>query len=124
MDKSEEGDKKGLGWISGDVRRFVSRYDKNGKALKVPHMGWSSISDQNNKYLFNYMDEDRRYYFVHSYHLCPESDENILCTSEYGGSFVSGVCKDNILGVQFHPEKSHQYGIQFLKNYFEAIGRY
>lgn len=120
MDESEEGEKKGLGWIKGNVKHFTDRYGKNGRPLKVPHMGWSSVTP-NKTDLFDHMDEDRRYYFVHSYHLCPENEENILVRSYYGGEFVSGVKKENITGVQFHPEKSHQYGMIFFRNYFESL---
>lgn len=115
MDGSEEGTEKGLGWISGNARHFSNLIQNK----RIPHMGWSPI--ESNSPLFSNMDEDRRFYFVHSYYLNPTSGDHVLCTARYGENFVAGVQKENITGVQFHPEKSHQYGMQFFKNYYAGI---
>lgn len=117
MDSSEEGVEKGLGWIPGTVCHFSKLLNKH--SLKIPNMGWSSVSSRST--LFKNMDEDQRFYYVHSYYLNPESAENILCMAHYGENFVGGVQKDNVTGVQFHPEKSHQYGMQFFRNYYAEM---
>lgn len=122
-DSSEEGVEKGLGWISMQVVKF----DKSrlGEKLKVPHMGWSKISKSKSRGqekveggdLFEELGEDARFYFVHSYHMLPKNESDILATTTYGYEFVSAVQHKNIYGVQFHPEKSHQFGMQLLKNF-------
>lgn len=119
MNGSEEGVEKGLGWVPGNVRHFSRLISDKPGPLRIPHMGWSPVKSTND--LFKEMDEDMRFYFVHSYYLTPQSEENILCTAHYGDDFVAGIQKGNITGVQFHPEKSHQYGMQFFKNYYEGI---
>lgn len=115
-DSSEEGNEKGLGLISFKNIKF--KFD--GNELKVPHMGWNLI---NTKYkdnpLSKQFDDEYRFYFVHSYHAAQIKDENILFTCNYGIDFAAGVISGNIMGVQFHPEKSHHYGMQLLKNFSE-----
>ncbi|MEM9022924.1 MAG: imidazole glycerol phosphate synthase subunit HisH [Bacteroidota bacterium] len=115
MDGSEEGDTPGLGWIPGRSVRF----DLNGSAqrLTVPHMGWSDVSTTREDVLFEGLEGEARFYFVHSYHLKPASEAHILCTTEYGIPYVAGIRHGNIAGVQFHPEKSHRFGKQLLKNF-------
>jgi len=112
---SEEGINKGLGWIDMDVIKFDS--NKLDNSLKVPHMNWNEITLKHNSTIFSDLDNTSRFYFVHSYHMSPKSKENILCTSSYGYEFASGVYKDNIYGVQFHPEKSHKFGMTLLTNF-------
>lgn len=113
--KSEEGTEKGLGWIDMDVVKFDSNLlDSN---LKVPHMNWNEINIKRQSPLLNDLDNESRFYFVHSYHMKPHLDKDVLCTSNYGYEFVSGVNKDNIYGVQFHPEKSHKFGMKLLENF-------
>lgn len=119
-DSSEEGVEKGLGWIP--MRNVL--FDKNrlGDSLKVPHMGWNSIKQNTNSYknsisLIGELEEETRFYFVHSFHMVPEKEENILATSYYGYEFVSAVQHHNIFGVQFHPEKSHVFGMRLLENF-------
>jgi glutamine amidotransferase len=119
MNESEEGQEKGLGWIDGNVQHFKNLLGHQSQQLRIPHMGWSQIETSDP--LFDKMDEDRRFYFVHSYYLKPSSYEHILCKTHYGEPYAAGIQKDNITGVQFHPEKSHQYGMQFFKNYYEKI---
>lgn len=112
FEKSEEGCLPGLGWIPGQVVRFRS----TGADLKVPHMGWNSVSVQSVGSLFDGLEDVARFYFVHSYHVeCV--DEFVLAETRHGYDFVSSVGKGNILGTQFHPEKSHRYGLQLLKNF-------
>jgi glutamine amidotransferase len=115
---SEEGNESGLGWIDADTVRFnESKFDTK---LPVPHMGWSEV-DYKSHPLFEGMYEAPKFYFVHSYCLHPKSSENILCESVYGYRFTSGIQHENIFGVQFHPEKSHKYGLRLLEN-FTKIG--
>lgn len=116
-DFSEEGEAKGLGWIKGKVKKFqFSR-----KTIKIPHMGWNTVNLSKKSLLFDKIPKNSEFYFVHSYHFCPENKENILATTNYGEEFVCAVGKDNIYGVQFHPEKSHKEGIQLIRNFAEKI---
>lgn len=114
---SEEGSEPGLGWIDADTVRFdTARFDEK---LPIPHMGWS-VAKAGGHPLFRDMYEDPRFYFVHSFYLKPENAENVLCESVYGHSFASGITKGNISGVQFHPEKSHKFGLKFLENFAKS----
>ena len=111
MDESEEdGTHAGLGWIPGKVQRFQHQ-------LKIPQMGWNQVSQQQEDPLFEQVADEMHFYFVHSYHLLPENSEHILGHSNYGYDFASVVRKDNLWGVQFHPEKSQNAGLQLLKNF-------
>ena len=113
---SEEGALSGLGWIKGKFVRFNNNLSNT---LKVPHMGWNFINiKKQSKILYN-LPENPRFYFVHSYYALPENNEDILTTTNYGHEFVSSFEKDNIIGVQFHPEKSHKFGMSILKNFIE-----
>ena len=111
---SEEGDTEGLGWFDADVVKFTMR-DKIKH--KVPHIGWNSLIREKESPLFKGISNDAMFYFVHSYHLKCYDKEDILTSSEYDYIFTSTIQKDNIYGVQFHPEKSRESGIQFLKNF-------
>ena len=110
---SEEGECAGLGWIEAQTLRFPS-YESTG--LKVPHMGWNEVVFPNTHFLAEGL-VDPRFYFVHTYRVMCESPGNVLCTTTYGEMFHSGICKDNIMGVQFHPEKSHAFGMRLLENF-------
>ena len=111
MDESEEdGSHTGLSWIPGKVKRFQHE-------LKIPQMGWNQVSQQQKNPLFLEVTDEMHFYFVHSYHLQPENSEHVLGLSNYGYDFASVVCKDNLWGVQFHPEKSQNAGLQLLKNF-------
>ena len=114
---SEEGQKKGLGWIDMEVIKFNK--DKIAPELKIPHMGWNEVKIKRESPLFRDVYDEPRYYFVHSYHFMPKNSNDILTTSLYGYEFVSAIEKDNIVGVQFHPEKSHKFGMRILKNFAE-----
>jgi glutamine amidotransferase len=112
---SEEGTEPGLGWINAYTRKFDPA--RMPEALKVPHMGWGDVAIQKESKLFAAMPPDPRFYFVHTYHLVCEDPANELLSCTYGYTFTAGVEKGNILGVQFHPEKSHKYGLQLLTNF-------
>lgn len=112
--RSQEGTLAGLGWIDGEVIRFDSA--KLGAHHKIPHMGWSEIRYTARQPLFMDMDKPR-FYFVHSYHAIANRPEDSIATCHYGYDFCSAVRKDNMVGVQFHPEKSHRYGMQLLRNF-------
>lgn len=118
-ERSEEGYSSGLGWIKGEVCKF--RFDENPNKLKVPHMGWNTIQMQKDSDLLEGLNSNPRFYFVHSYHFKCYDTADILCTSNYGYSFVSAVSHENVMGVQFHPEKSHKFGMMLLKNFIEKI---
>lgn len=113
--KSDEGELSGLGLIPFDTVRF--QLDDTG--LKIPHMGWDIVEFEKKTNLVKNLVEPQRYYFVHSYHAKCDSEENVLMTCDYGYKFAAAVCKDNIMGVQFHPEKSHDFGMRLLKNFVE-----
>lgn len=115
--RSEEGVLPGLDWIGSDVTRF--RFDPHGTTLKIPHMGWNNVKTERKHPLWKDFDTDGRFYFVHSYHLVCDDRNSILATTLYGYEFVSAVARDNILGVQFHPEKSHKFGMRLLSNFVE-----
>jgi glutamine amidotransferase len=112
---SEEGTQKGLGWINGNVKKFDILKIKDKPF--IPHMGWNNVVPQIKHDLFNKIDIELGFYFVHSYFFQPLSSNNILGTTFYGEEFTSAVFNDNIFGVQFHPEKSHSNGIQLLSNF-------
>jgi len=113
--KSEEGKRQGLGWIDAETTRF--RFDQNKRGLKIPHMRWNSLIIQKKSPLFNDFYPDSRFYFVHSYHVNCNNEEDILTKTHYGFDFVSSILKGNIIGVQFHPEKSLKFGMKFLENF-------
>jgi glutamine amidotransferase len=114
--RSDEGQKKGLGWLDAETIAF----DKNKlpEGYKIPHMGWAEINFNKNCKLFDGMHEyPPRFYFVHSFHLKTNDKSLVIATANYGYDFVVGLKKDNIIGIQFHPEKSHKFGMQFLENF-------
>lgn len=112
--KSEEGVEKGLGWIEGEVKRFDT--SKIPFITKLPHMGWNEIVPKENP-LFNGIETGARFYFVHSYYFQCKDDSDSIAITNYGINFTSAVNKENIFGVQFHPEKSHQNGETLLLNF-------
>ena len=114
---SEEGILKGLGWIDADVKKFSVEVSKSGTQL--PHMGWNDVEPRNGDGLFRGLEKYARFYFLHSYYFLPKSPENVLAVTEYNGSYTSSVRSGNVYGVQFHPEKSHGWGTQLLKNFAE-----
>lgn len=116
---SEEGTENGLGWIKGhtvDMRRFALPEEN----LKFPHIGWNYINVVNDHFLCRNMPEDPRFYFVHGYMVSCESPNNIISTTNYGSLSLVSMCHEgNVAGAQFHPEKSHKFGMQLLKNFSE-----
>ena len=113
---SEEGVLPGLGWIDATVFKFDTRLLK-GKT-HLPHMGWNDVEPLSTDTLFSELDEPK-YYFLHSFFMKPDREESILATSNYGLTFTSAVRSGNVYGTQFHPEKSHRWGVQLLKNFAE-----
>ncbi|WP_163514108.1 imidazole glycerol phosphate synthase subunit HisH [Gelidibacter japonicus] len=112
---SEEGKEKGLGWIDAETVRFdKSKLPSN---LKIPNMGWTDVTFKQDVPLFRDMPTDSRFYFVHTYHMACNHAEDIAVTATYGHEFTAGIIKNNIIGMQFHPEKSHKYGMQLLRNF-------
>ena len=114
---SEEGKLAGLGWIDGRVRRFDEK--TLHQPARLPHMGWNDVVPKSGARLFGGLEQDSRFYFLHSYYFDCASNDNVLATSEYGIAFGCAVRSSNIYGVQFHPEKSHDYGVRLLKNFAE-----
>jgi imidazole glycerol-phosphate synthase subunit HisH len=110
----EGGGCRGLDWIKGKVVKFKLE----DKKLRLPHVGWNDVYCKNSSILFAGINNPI-FYFVHSYHLVPENPEFIAARSDYGESFVSAVQKDNIFGVQFHPEKSQHSGLRLLDNFLK-----
>lgn len=116
---SEEGTLPGLNWIDAETIRF--KFEDNQK-LKVPHMGWNTVDIKKESKFFEGMkSQENRFYFVHSYHVICENKEDILTVSRYGIEFTSAIQHHNIYATQFHPEKSHKFGMQLLKNFMELI---
>ncbi len=112
---SEEGNSEGLGWLDARTVKFdASRFNDNEK---VPHMGWTDIDISINSALFTGMYSEPRFYFVHSYHM-QAKDPNIKCvTAKYGYEFDAGLQDKNIMAMQFHPEKSHKFGMKLFENF-------
>ncbi|WP_418113767.1 imidazole glycerol phosphate synthase subunit HisH [Vibrio scophthalmi] len=118
LDSSEEGNQKGLGLISGTVKKFDgSKYN-----LKVPHMGWNIINPTKDSFLFDVVDNNHsleRFYFVHSYYVECDDFCDISGYTTYGNKFVSAIEREKVMGVQFHPEKSHKFGMKLIKRFWE-----
>lgn len=111
---SEEGKKKGLELIPFDNVKFNFSSDCK---LKIPHMGWDVVKFKHNALLIDEIKGKQRYYFVHSYHAVCDDLANVLMSCDYGYEFAAAVFKDNIYGVQFHPEKSHDFGMKIFENF-------
>ena len=114
---SEEGSESGLGWIDAEVKHFAFAPDNH--RLMLPHMGWNDIEPTQPSALLNGLGTGSRFYFLHSYYFAPDKEADVIATADYGGTFACGVQADNCYGVQFHPEKSHGWGVQLLKNFAE-----
>lgn len=112
--KSEEGVEDGLGLIPFDNVRFKFEPEYN---LKIPHMGWDVVDYKKDVPLLDGIFGKQRYYFVHSYHAVCDKEENVMMECDYGYKFAAAVCQKNIYGVQFHPEKSHDFGMKILENF-------
>ncbi len=112
--RSEEGRLPGLGWIEADTIRFFSRQPVAG--MKVPHMGWNDLRVLKASPLFA-PDTEQRFYFVHSYHFLCDDATDLLAAATYGYEFIAAFSRGNIHGVQFHPEKSHRFGMELLRRF-------
>lgn len=114
-ESSEEGNEPGLGWIKARTRRF--RFDSLSDSLRVPHMGWNWVQAAAPDGLFEGYQSVPRFYFVHSLHVDCEDPNDVLATADYGFRFTCAVRRKNVFGTQFHPEKSHRFGMQLLRNF-------
>jgi glutamine amidotransferase len=117
FEKSEEGNCDGLGWIKGDVIKFD--FKDNLSEFKVPHMGWNQTLIKKKSELVKNLPLNNKFYFAHSFFVKCKDYEDILMTTQYGAKFTSGIQKNNIFGFQFHPEKSHKYGIKIFENFLK-----
>lgn len=116
---SEEGELPGLGWLGARTVRFDQRAEPD---LRVPHMGWNEVHPAKPSPVLADMPEEARFYFAHSYFVKPENQGDVLLTARYGTSnFAAAVARDNIVAGQFHPEKSHRYGMWLLRNFAERL---
>ena len=114
MESSEEGSEPGLGWIKGQVVKF--KPDQLPQGYKIPHMSWTDVHPSGDNPLYAGIDAPR-FYFVHSYHIQANDTQEVTATSDYGYSFVASVGREHIQGVQFHPEKSHRFGLALYANF-------
>lgn len=117
---SEEGGGAGLGWFAARTVRFRFQGEQ-AKRLKIPHMGWNRIHPAKPSTLFTDMFDEPRFYFVHSYHVVCDDESEVLARTHYGYDFVSAIERDNIFGIQSHPEKSHKFGMRLMRNFIEGI---
>jgi glutamine amidotransferase len=113
---SEEGKLDGLGWLDADVVKFDAAAHPN---IRIPHMGWNTIDTARENSLLGNPNEELRFYFVHSYYVSSHKKEDVMAYTTYGNNFVSAFSKDNVYGVQFHPEKSHRFGMNLIQNYLK-----
>jgi len=113
---SEEGQLPGLGWIDAEVKRFDAAGDAH---VKIPHMGWNTVRVCKPNPLIPNDGEEQRFYFVHSYYALCRGDADVLATAHHGCEFAAALSHGNIYGVQFHPEKSHRFGMALIKNFLE-----
>ena len=117
FDSSEEGNLKGLSLIKGKIKKFKFNTNTNTNKLPIPHMGWNNIDLKKKSRLFSDQTEKNRVYFAHSYYAVCQNTEDELSSTNYSFEFTSSVEKNNIFGVQFHPEKSHKFGVKLFKNF-------
>lgn len=117
--RSEEGTEAGLGWIDAETVRF--KFGPEDAQLKVPHMGWNTLDIRRQHPLVADLGPESRFYFVHSYHVVCQNEADVVAYTDYGYPLAAIINKGNILGAQFHPEKSHKFGMQLLKNFAERV---
>lgn len=114
---SEFGEHRGLGWIDATIERI--RPDP--PSLRVPHVGWDELHQVRDCALFEGIPQDSLFYYVHSYAMVSADGDQIVGECDYGGPFIAAICKENIFGVQFHPEKSQRHGLRLLRNFVQQI---
>ena len=120
----EDPGTSGFGWLAGRSIRFPSdTTDGQGRRLKVPHMGWNRVRQRSDHPLWRGIDDAERFYFVHSYHVCPDDDASVAGTSEHGVEFTAAAAAEQLFAVQFHPEKSQRAGLALLANFLAWDGR-
>jgi len=117
LDYSEENDSNCIGLVTGSTKRFPDKLTSDGQALKIPHMGWNSVTFRRSHPVFQNISPDAEFYFVHSYYPTPSDERAILGTTDYGINFCSVLAKENLVAMQFHPEKSGRPGLQILRNF-------
>jgi glutamine amidotransferase len=115
FNRSDEGIEPGLGWVKGDVKKFDTQ--KLSADLKIPHMGWADVRLNKPSALLSAIGDEPRFYFVHSYHPVPENSQDVLLFAKYGYEFAAAIEDKNKIGVQFHPEKSHKFGMKLMENF-------
>ena len=115
---SEEGDRPGLGWFNADTVRF--RFDGEERQLPIPNIGWRDVRSAHADTLMCGWDERAKFYFVHSYYMRSTDGRDIAFTSLYGGEFVAGMQRGNIYSAQFHPEKSHKFGMHLMRSFSDV----
>jgi glutamine amidotransferase len=109
-----QSNNQGLNWICGEVKKIAVEQD-----LKIPHMGWNNLSLKNSHPLFNDINIDDHFYFVHSYEFIACTENDVVATTNHGRDIVAAIAKENIIGLQFHPEKSQNPGLKIIKNFIE-----
>jgi glutamine amidotransferase len=117
LDYSEENDTSCIGLVTGWTKRFPEKLTSEGELLKIPQMGWNSVKLRRSHPVFENVLPEAEFYFVHSYYPAPSDDATVLGTTDYGMTFCSVLAKDNLVAMQFHPEKSGRSGLQILKNF-------
>lgn len=115
--RSEEGRLAGLGWVDAEVVRF----SPPDSSLRVPHMGWNRVTTNRASELTDNLPQEPRFYFVHSYFVRCQDPADVLLTTQYGNPFHSAFQHRNVFGVQFHPEKSHRFGMELLRNFASRV---
>ena len=120
FEKSEEGKIPGLGILKGSVKKIPE--SKNNEKFKVPHMGWNQLNLNKNNKLFEGVDNNSNFYFVHSYYCDPEEDKIISGTTKYSIEMCASIKQNNLYAVQFHPEKSAADGLKIYKNFINIVG--
>jgi len=123
LDASEENDTQCIGLVGGTTRRFPENLVADGRRLKIPHMGWNRVALRRPHPVFAGVPAEAEFYFVHSYYPSPGDEKAVLATTEYGITFCSALAVNNLVAVQFHPEKSGRPGLQILKNFCGWRGR-
>jgi glutamine amidotransferase len=114
-DRSDEGSLPGLGWVPGEALRF--RFDHLDPAPRIPHMGWNIIRPTGDAPLLRDLGDRPRFYFAHSFYFSPTDPDDVIGVTEYGQPFASVIQRKNIMGIQFHPEKSHRFGLAIFRNF-------